>query len=207
MPDQFNYTGYFYTVEGYRLRSYLNIRKQRGWLGRSLLRVKSRIGIDSPDLMVVLMNPGASVPLEGGDDGRAECAAKPDLTQKQIARVMSHCGFSYARILNLSDLRYPESVDFLSELKPLDSKGIAHSIFDPARAEEFAELFVQSVPVILGWGVDERLRPLARRALEKIKSPVKVGQKKGGNDWAYYHPRQRGKDPQIWIDEILQQLN
>lgn len=206
MPDQYSYTGYFYTVEGYRLRSYLNIRKNPGWFGRGLRRVKSRIGIDSPDIMVVMMNPGASIPLEGGDDGRAECAAKPDLTQQQIARVMSHKGFSYARILNLSDLRYPQSTDFLSELKPLDSAGIAHSIFDPSRAQEFSELFVQTVPVILAWGVDGRLRPLARRALEQIKSPKKVGQKKGGNDWAYYHPRQRGKDPQIWIDEILKQL-
>jgi hypothetical protein len=206
MHDQYNYTGYFYTSEGYRLRSYLNIRKKSGWFGQRLLRVKSRIGIDSPDVMVVMMNPGASAPLEGGDDGRAEYAAKPDLTQKQIARVMDHCGFSYARILNLSDLRYPDSVDFLSELKPLNSEGVAHSIFDPLRAEELRDIFVQTVPVILAWGVDERLRPLARRALDRIKSPVKVGQKKGGNDWAYYHPRQRGKDPQIWLDEIFKQL-
>jgi len=206
MPDQYDYTGYFYTNEGYRLRSYLNIRKKPGWFGQGLRRVKSRIGIDSPDVMVVMMNPGASAPLEGGDDGRAEYAAKPDLTQKQVARVMSHGSFSYARILNLSDLRHPESVDFLSELKPLNSEGIVHSIFDPARAEEFSELFVQSVPVILAWGVDGRLRPLARRALDQIKSPVKLGQKKAGNDWAYYHPRQRGKDPQIWVDAILKQL-
>ena len=103
MPDQYNYTGYFYTKEGYRLRSYLNIRKKSGWFAQGLRRVKSRIGVDTPDVMVVMMNPGASSPLEGGDDGRAEYAAKPDLTQKQIARVMGHCGFSYARILNLSD--------------------------------------------------------------------------------------------------------
>jgi hypothetical protein len=206
MHEQYNYTGYFYTEEGYRLRSYLNIRRKSGWFGQGLRRLKSRIGIDSPDVMVVMMNPGSSAPLDGGDDGRAECAAKPDLTQKQIARVMSHCGFSYARILNLSDFRQPESVDFLSELKPLNSEGIAHSIFDPARAEELSQLFVQSVPVILAWGVDGRLRPLARRALDQIKSPVKLGQKKGGNDWAYYHPRQRGKDPQIWVDAIVKQL-
>jgi hypothetical protein len=206
MHDQYSYTGYFYTEEGYKLRSYLNIRKKTGWFGQGLLRVKSRMGIDTPDVMVVMMNPGASAPLEGGDDGRAEFAAKPDLTQKQIAKVMDHCSFKYARILNLSDLRYPNSVDFLSELKPLDSEGVAHSIFDPTRVGELRELFIQSVPVILAWGVDERLRPLARRALDQFKSPLKVGQKKGGNDWAYYHPRQRGKDPQIWLDKVLKQL-
>ena len=206
MYDQYDYTGFFYTDQGYRFRSYLNIRKTSGWFGKRLQKARSRMGIDSPEIMIVMMNPGASVPLEGGDDGRAEYAAKPDLTQKQIVKVMDHRGFKYARILNLSDLRHPDSIDFLPELKPLDSAGIAHSIFDPTRASEFREVFVQSVPVILAWGVDNRLRPLARRALEHIEYPLRVGQKKAGSDWAYYHPRQRGKDPQIWMDEILKQL-
>jgi hypothetical protein len=206
MYDQYDYTGYFYTDQGYRFRSYLNIKKKPGWFGKHLQKARSRMGIDSPDIMIVMMNPGSSVPLDGGDDGRAEYVAKPDLTQKQIVKVMKHRGLRYARIVNLSDLRYPDSTDFLPELKPLDSAGIVHSIFDPTRAEEFRETFVQSVPVILAWGVDGRLRPLARRALDQIKSAAKVGQKKAGNEWAYYHPRQRGKDPQIWVDEILKQL-
>ncbi|MEM6582460.1 MAG: hypothetical protein AAF699_14370 [Pseudomonadota bacterium] len=206
MFNEYDYIGYFYVESGYHFRSYLDVKKKPGWLGRKLRRVKPRFGEGNPDLMVVMMNPGGSTPLQGGDDGRAPYPTNPDLTQKQIVKLMAQCTLDYARIVNLSDLRDPNSVDFLSELKPVDAAGIAHSIFDPTRTEEFQQVFVQTVPVVLAWGVDERLRPLARRALEHIKNPIRLGQKKGGNDWAYYHARARGKDPQIWVDEIARQL-
>ncbi|MEM8562766.1 MAG: DUF1643 domain-containing protein [Pseudomonadota bacterium] len=206
MFSEYDYTGYFYVESGYQFRSYLDVKKRPGWLRRKLRRMKPRFGSGHPDLMVVMMNPGASSPLEGGDDGRAPHPASPDLTQKQIVKLMAQCGLDYARIVNLSDLRYPNSIDFLSELRPVDTAGIAHSIFDRARSEEFQQVFTQTVPVVLAWGVDERLRPLARRALDQIRSPRRLGHKKGGNDWAYYHARARGKDPQIWVDEIARQL-
>jgi pimeloyl-ACP methyl ester carboxylesterase len=156
--------------------------------------------------MVVMMNPGSSRPLSGDDDGRVETAAVPDETQRQIMKVMDARGFRFARILNLSDYRQADSTDFASMLKTLDHAGIHHSIFGPGRETDFERLFDQSLPVILAWGADDRLKPLARRALDRMKNPVQAGQKKKGSDWIYYHPRQRGKPPQDWVDSILGQL-
>jgi len=206
MTDQYNVTGFFYIEQGYRFRSYLNIRKKALGLGKYLRAIKKRFGPDQPDLMVVMMNPGASSPLSGDDDERAEVTAQPDDTQRQIMKVMAARNFSYARILNLSDLRDPDSAHFMSVIRLLDYAGIHHSIFSPQREQDFSRLFVQSVPVIIAWGAYDRLRPLARRALTRMDNSIQVGQRKVGSEWVYYHARQRGKPPGVWLDEILKQL-
>jgi hypothetical protein len=144
--------------------------------------------------------------LTGGGDGQREVGAKPDDTQRQIMKVMEAANFKFARILNLSDLRNPNSPDFLSALRPLDHAAIHHSIFGPRRENDFDGLYDHSVPVILAWGADDRLKPLARRALGRMRNAIQVGHKKSGTDWVYYHARQRGKPPQLWVDEIVRQL-
>jgi hypothetical protein len=203
MADRFHVSGYFYSDHGYNFRSYLNIRRKKvGWrkvVGRFLTNKR-------PDLMVVMMNPGSSIPLFGGDDGRAEVSAKPDPTQLQVMKVMDARKFNFARILNLSDLCSPNSAEFIPTIRVLDRLAISHSIFGPNRASDFEALYVHSSPVLLAWGADDRLRPLARLALSLMKNKVKVGQKKPPSDWIYYHARQRGRAPGIWVDEILRQL-
>ena len=207
ISDRYNVTGYFYVEQGHLFRKYLNIRRKRAGLRRYLNLIMRWFTDAEPDLMVVMMNPGSSSPMTGSDDGQVEVAAKPDDTQRQIMKVMDATSFNYARILNLSDLRDPNSPDFLLALKPLDHAGIAHSIFGPGRESDFDGLFDHSVPVILAWGADDRLKPLARRALGRINNTVQVGQKKPGTDWVYYHARQRGKPQQRWVDEIVRQIN
>ncbi|WP_272689744.1 hypothetical protein [Providencia sp. PROV033] len=96
MSAKFEVTGLFYESNGFKLRKYLNIKR-------------ANITLDKPDLMVVMMNPGSSYPLDGIDNNFFQSEAQPDTTQQQIMRVMDAVGFDYARILNLSDLRTPDS--------------------------------------------------------------------------------------------------
>ena len=206
ISEHYTVTGLFYTEQGYEFRKYLNIRRRAAGLMRYFIIIKHWFTVDKPDLMVVMLNPGSSTPLTGGDDGQMEVGAKPDDTQRQIMKAMDAANFKYARILNLSDLRDPNSPDFLSALKPLDHAGIPHSIFGPQREDDFNGLFDHSVPVILAWGADDRLKPLARRALGRMRNTIRVGHKKSGTDWVYYHARQRGKPPHLWVDEIARQL-
>ena len=203
MSERYDVSGYFYSEQGYNFRSYLNIRRKRQGFRRL---IGSFISNDEPDLMVVMMNPGSSAPLSGGDDAQSEVSAKPDPTQLQIMKVMDARGFRFARILNLSDLRSPNSADFMSTIILLDRINIRHSVFGPDREREFEKLYVQSVPVIIAWGADDRLKPLARRALNLMKNKVKVGQRKPTADWIYYHARQRGRPLRLWVEEVLKQL-
>lgn len=203
MTDRYQITGYFYEEQGYKFRLYLDINRKQG-------RLKSLVGRitagRNPDLMVVMMNPGSALPLQGGDDGRAEVSVKPDRTQLQIMKLMDAGKFRFARIVNLSDLRTPNSEELLSTLPVLDQLGIHHSIFSPSRENDFRDLYYQSPPVILAWGVDDRLTPLARWALQRINNRVRLGQLKKGSDCMYYHALQRGKPAKIWVDQIVSQL-
>ncbi len=118
--------------------------------------------------MVVMMNPGSSYPLNGIDNNFLPSEAQPDITQKQIMRVMDAVGFDYARILNLSDLRTPDSGELYRFLKSDESSLVDHSIFSPNRQSELEQLFVTGVPVIFGWGVNQALVPLAKLAIEAL---------------------------------------
>jgi len=203
MSDRYDVSGYFYSELGYSFRSYIHIRRKKVGIGRM---IGSLLSHDKPDLMVVMMNPGSSVPLAGGDDGRMEVSAKPDQTQRQIMKIMDPRKFKFARILNLSDLRSPNSADFMSTIGVLDRQGIRHSIFGPGRESDFELLYDHSTPVILAWGADDRLQPLARRALSLMENKVKVGQRKPSSAWVYYHARQRGRAPEVWVNEVLGQF-
>lgn len=206
ISDDYNVSGFFYTEQGYNFRSHVNIRRKHTGLAKGLHALKKVFASEQPDLMVVMMNPGSATPMTGGDDGNLEVPIKADGTQRQIMKVMASADFDYARILNLSDLRDANSPDFLAALKPLDLAGIHHSIFGPGRQQDFDRLYDQTIPVVLAWGADDRLKPLARLALSRIHNAVKAGQRKPGNDWVFYHARQRGKPPQHWVNEIVAQL-
>jgi len=93
ITDRYIVTGFFYTERGYNFRAYLNIRQNAVGLRKYLIAVKNLFTVDKPDLMVVMMNPGSSTPLTGGDDGQMEVGAKPDDTQRQIMRVMEKRNF------------------------------------------------------------------------------------------------------------------
>lgn len=194
MKNQFNITGYYYEINNYAFRKFLNIKKKNTKLQK-------------PDIMVVMMNPGGSQPLNGNQDGQTETKAKPDRTQNQIMQVMLNRGYEYARILNLSDLREPISPIFNQKIQYLNKKNIPHSIFDKHRQVEFQSLWVTNVPVIFAWGVNKKLQPLALQAMAVCKVSNPIGILKPNTNWAFYHPFPPNATKQKqWVFNISQQL-
>ena len=147
MRNQFYISGLYYEIGEFKFRKYLNIKLKNS--------IKQR-----PDLMIIMMNPGASRPLDAIDNNNLESEAIPDRTQDQIMKVMTACKLEYARVLNLTDIRDPKSNQMLLKLTELDQQGIPHSLFDSRRRNEFDALFIKNVPVILAWGVNKKLQKL-----------------------------------------------
>lgn len=195
MANIFEISGYFYELSGLKCRGYLNIK---------------RVGcnLSQPDIMVVMMNPGSSYPLDGIDNNNAPSEAHPDPTQDQIMAVMNNTGFNFARVLNLSDARHSSSNEFYKFLKSSSANFIPHSIFHQSRHEEFSTLFRQGVPVIYGWGVNSNLEVLARKAINRISEKNPIGIRKNGVEWAYYHPLPRILTKQVeWVNTVSSLLS
>ena len=190
--DNYKITGFYYTEGNYSFRKYLNIKK-KDFKG------------STPDLMAIMMNPGSSEPLNKENNGRVETEAKPDHTQHQIIRTMEKFNLSYARILNLSDLREPKCMEFYKKIDQMNNEGINHSIFDKKRDDELINLYVKGVPVIYAWGVNKKLVSLAKSALLFTRTENSIGWKKSNYDFAYYHPLPRSFMKQIeWYENIDQ---
>ncbi|CAA0199938.1 DUF1643 domain-containing protein [Tenacibaculum maritimum] len=194
MRSNFKITGLFYQNNGYYFRKFLNI-------------VRKNSGQDIPDLMVIMMNPGSSKPLDGNENNSCETEAIPDNTQDQIMRVMNRCNFDFARILNLSDLREPKSSVFYKKIEELKRQKITHSIFDKERNSDYEKFFVKNVPVIFAWGVSKNLFGLAKIATETIGAIEPIGMNKKGFEFGYYHPLPQNYNKQIeWVDEISKMI-
>jgi len=190
----FKVTGLFYETSGHKCRKFLDIRREGS---RS----------SQPDLMVVMMNPGSSYPKDGIDNNSVPSDAHPDDTQHQIMKVLDAASLDYARILNLSDLRTPNSPSLYRFLKSEEASQIDHSIFSDSRTDELGELFVQGVPVIFGWGVNPCLVPLAKRAVEALNIDRPLGILKENTDFSYYHPLPRIHSKKIeWVEHVTGQL-
>ena len=194
MDTEFEVTGLFYKINGYKLRKHLDIQQV------------DTNQID-PDLMVVMMNPGSSYPLDRIDDNYKPATAKPDNTQNQIMEVMKNTSLSYARILNLSDLRTPHSRILYKFVKSQESKQVDHSIFSASREVELKELFVENVPVIYGWGVNPALVPLAKQAIEALEVECPMGILKPNTKYTYYHPLPRVHQKRVeWVQHVTNQI-
>ena len=175
MKEQFHIRGCFYQLAEFNCRKYLDIKRK----GTRL---------ETPDLLVVMMNPGNSRPIDGIYGNGLETEASSDRTQHQIMRVMNNCDLDYCRIINLTDIQETKSSELYKVLDNPKTKKIAHSIFDPRRQAEFDVLFPKNTLTILAWGVHEALTGLARQAIEKIGNENAVGLKKNNSELAYYHP-------------------
>lgn len=194
MKNQFKITGLFYEIQGYKFRKYLDIKK-----------VKS--ALKSPDIQVIMMNPGSSRSIDGIDNNTVESEAVPDNTQSQIMKVMLNAGLEYARVLNLSDIREPKSNVFYKKMAELEAKGIAHSIFDDSRKEDFNNLWTPNIPVIYGFGVSIHLKPLALKAILVCNTSNTYGILKPNTTWAYYHPLPPIYSKQVvWVDSVSKQF-
>lgn len=193
MSTKFEVTGLFYESNGYKLRKYLDIKRVD-------------VALNEPDLMVVMMNPGSSYPLDGIDNNSASSEAEPDTTQQQIIKVMDAAAFNYARILDLPDLRTPDSSELYRFLKSEESSAVEHSIFSPNRKFELAQLFVHGIPVVFGWGVNQALIPLAKQAIEALCIDNPLGILKPNTRYSYYHPLPRIYAKQLeWVQHVTSQ--
>ena len=189
--NDYRFTGLFYTQENDKFRKFLNIK---------LNSTNKTI----PDLMVVMMNPGSSYPLNGLDNENIETDLKNDKTQIQIKAVMKACNFEYARVLNLSDFRDPKSQSFYNQIPRLN-KNSNHSIFFNSREEDFNNLFIPNVPTILAWGVNTKLKELTSLAFDKISKNTNeiFYLVKEFSKCSFYHPLPRSVSKQEeWVISI-----
>ncbi|MCK5686786.1 hypothetical protein KAJ27_21795 [bacterium] len=194
MKKEFKITGFYYEKKGYKFRKFLHIKKNDS---------KKEI----PDLMVIMMNPGSSRPIDGIENNTIESPAVPDNTQYQIMRVMLNCNLEFARIFNLSDLREPKSGIFYSKISEMEKRGIAHSIFDLKRNNEFDKLFISDVPIINAWGVSEKLQDLAENTIKRLGKKEFIGLRKESVPHAYYHPLpQNAHKQKEWVKVITEMI-
>ncbi len=169
-----------------------------------------------PDLLVVMMNPGGSRPLDGlitlwhANAGQGFIAAVPDRTQYQIMRLLlaaqaKGLGWQHARILNLSDLRTPKSAEFMEKLQRYADHP-EHSLFCDARHAECTTLFANpSTPVLLGWGLNPVFGVWADRALRAAQGHVRLGISADGR--LFRHPLPQRQDMQLaWLADVVAQL-
>ena len=146
----------------------------------------SAISRMEPDAVVIMMNPGSSHPKDiyhldseieypqsNGSICKELVLTQPDNTQYQIMRVALIKGWKHIRVLNLSDLRDPKSGSFLQKVDALAEimGGHTHSMFCTERTAECAHSLRRKGkhPIMLGWGQDAGLIPLADQCLKRIE--------------------------------------
>ena len=184
----------------------------------------SAISLLEPDAVVVMMNPGSSHPtVAGHQDERivyprpgAPCRkplvpTRPDNTQYQVMRIAVAQGWSHIRVLNLSDLRDPKSGSFLQKVEALDAVpgGHAHSIFCPERANECRHALKRrrATPILLGWGQDAGLLPLARQCLDRLGAEPTCTVRSDVHPLLNAHPSPMLQTKKIqWLDGMLAAL-
>ena len=166
-----------------------------------------------PDLLVIMMNPGASKPLQALWDGENPgdlVPAQPDRTQYQIMRLLlvaqaSGLPWRHARVLNLSDFRTPKSAEMLAKLHfygPHDS----HSLFSFARKAECARWFAShATPVLCGWGLNPGLSDLAARALLAVAGHPILGLSEDGLRFRHPLPQTQNFQQQ-WLLAMADQI-
>ena len=184
----------------------------------------SAISERAPDMVVIMMNPGSSRPkVEGHVDSVIEYAAgdpfrrkelvltQPDNTQYQVMRVAAEKGWSHIRVLNLSDMRDPKSVNFLRRVDELAGVmgGHAHSLFCAERALELARSIDRTprTPILLGWGQDPGLLPMVEQCLARIADEPTVTVPSEVHPLLNAHPSPMLQKKKIeWLETIVAAL-
>lgn len=181
---------------------------------RSLLEIKRKNRTtDSSDLLIIMMNPGSSKPIEENNVShwvigtpKKLIPTLPDTTQYQIMRVMDKVGLNYAKIINLSDLRTSKSAVFYQKVATY-STDHSHSIFDDTREREIIELLKLDIPIVCAWGLSRDLLPLVNLVSPKLVRYPIHGLKGNEEDFLFRHPLpQRWNLQKEWIEKICSQL-
>lgn len=186
---------------------------------RSLLTITDTTLSNKKKLLVVMLNPGSSRPLDSeyvesqipaSQINRLEHVSlidtKPDTTQYQIMRVMNEFKYSYADVINLYDVREPKSGILFQNAKkgriPLEA-----SIFSDARQSELNSLFAASPVVVLAWGNARQIAETEKNALEKVSQLTDKSFLVRGRDNIICHPSPQMHSFKLkWLDDIYAQL-
>lgn len=177
----------------------------------------------SPDAIFIMMNPGSSRPLVEVNNLISEYSinqlvvslvpTKPDTTQYQVMRVMHYCGWKHVRVLNISDMRDPESGSFVGRYSHMEKETgfSAHSLFSDCRSVEFRHRINRKpdAPVVCAWGVSPDLDPLIERCLTMVAGTVGLtGLKKPSTENKYFHPLQKlQKDKELWVTNLVAHIS
>jgi hypothetical protein len=185
----------------------------------------SAISAMTPDVVVIMMNPGSSRPkVDGHTDEvigyprsgnplqKGLVLTQPDNTQYQVMRVAVFRGWNHIRVLNLSDLRDPKSGSFLQKVDALGGimGGHVHSLFCPERVEECRLSLARktSTPILLGWGQDLGLLPLVEQCLKQIEGEPVVSVSSDVHPLLSAHPSPMLQKKKLqWLETIIQKLS
>ncbi|MHC4993614.1 MAG: hypothetical protein ACYTGQ_01030 [Planctomycetota bacterium] len=177
----------------------------------------------SPDAVVVMMNPGSSRPLDRGyaipthtrgqvfaeDWDKRFTPTRPDNAQYQIMRVMLRQGWEYVRVLNLSDLRNPNSGDFAKDFAAAGGLDASHPhcVTHARRANELAAALktARRGPVIAAWGGVGVLRGSAEAMLRRKKNMLGWRIDPAQPWYRYASPYQKSQKLD-WLREINRQI-
>lgn len=163
-----------------------------------------------PELLVVMMNPGSSRPLDKAYvapllkdnlavvESRHLVPTMPDNAQYQIQRFMALQGFQHARVLNLSDLREPKSALFA---KLFTTLGPDHSVFSPNRREYLHSLIGQPAMVLKAWSSNVKLLPLAIQAEQALQAYPTLGLATQPHFYRYPSPMLQAHKEQ-WLRDV-----
>lgn len=219
LKSRFDVFGHFYSIQ---------VAPKKSVECRSVLEIVEKVHAPKktaalsgrkPDAVFIMMNPGSSRPLAEANN-RIHAKAihelpislvptKPDTTQYQVMRVMHYCEWQHVRVLNLSDLRCPQSGVFFKQFKALEEDHLfdAHSVFSDRRADELTLKLTSGVPVIRAWGVSGNLDPLIDRCLSKLtRAKLVRGLLKEGTTSKFLHPLPSLQSQKVeWINRMVEQ--
>lgn len=168
------------------------------------------------ELLVIMMNPGSSRPLEFCEIKNLTFSdnlkvfpkdlvlTQPDNTQYQIMRLMDAKGINHIRVINILDLRETKSLNLKALLNATNDSCASYSIFSGIRDSEYNFYLnnLKSKNVLLAWGKQQALTHLYKLCLTRLPSGInKIGVASGS--YYYAHPSPMNQKHKIrWLNEI-----
>jgi len=208
----FNVYGHFYN-----LRLSGSVLKCRSVL--EIKRKEKTTGL--PDIVVIMMNPGSSVPLNKAYEPKTFSKeeyfelkqkdlipTRPDTAQYQIMRLMEINNWDFVRVLNLSDLRNGNSGEFQTDFRKaakLDNTN-PHCLTHIKRVDELANCIKsKNNKIIAAWGDIAELNDSANSILKMNEMVIGLRKDKSPN---FRHASPYLKTKKIeWLTEIQKEIN
>ena len=221
LKKRFNCYGHFYSIK-FPDNKFIPCRSVLEIVDKNISPLNpDKLWLHKPDAIVIMMNPGSSYPIhpeqediryfsEDFNNLKHLVLTRPDNTQYQIMRVAKEMKWSHVRVLNLSDIRNSKSSSFISQVEDLNKnfKDNIHSIFCAKRGEECkVGLNSMNKNVILGWGQNINLVPLAKICFKRIYNHNIVKVESDVHKFLNAHPSPMlQKKKEEWLMNVIKQL-